>query len=223
MEPLYQSEGGLPKQAYLSNPEKYRMHRFKIFTGKRSWMVPFFTIWTGQAFSLLGSQLVQFALIWYLTKKTGSATVLATASLVGLLPQVVLLRPVAGAMVDRWSRRAVMILSDGTVALATLAGLPFPERQGRNLAYLPGHAGARYGRQLPLASHAGFDQPDGTERKSVARAGRQPDPDGRDEYRLGPAGALLLEFLPVHGVLAIDIGTALLAILPLVLSPSRSR
>jgi MFS transporter, DHA3 family, macrolide efflux protein len=96
------------------------MQRFDIFSGKRSWMAPFFTIWTGQAFSLLGSQLVQFALIWWLTKTTGSATVLATASLVGLLPQV-LLSPVAGAMVDRWSRRAIMMLSDGTVALATLA------------------------------------------------------------------------------------------------------
>ncbi len=49
-----------------------------------NWKAPFFTIWTGQAFSLLGSQLVQFALIWYLTVETGSATVLATVSMVGL-------------------------------------------------------------------------------------------------------------------------------------------
>ncbi|MEZ4518464.1 MAG: hypothetical protein R3C44_17150 [Chloroflexota bacterium] len=31
---------------------------------------PFLTIWVGQAFSLLGSQLVQFALIWWLTEET---------------------------------------------------------------------------------------------------------------------------------------------------------
>jgi MFS transporter, DHA3 family, macrolide efflux protein len=96
------------------------MQNYPFFINERGWKLPFFTIWTGQAFSLLGSQLVQFALIWYLTQLTGSATVLATAAVVGLLPQV-LLGPLAGAMVDRWSRRAVMMLSDGTVALTTLA------------------------------------------------------------------------------------------------------
>ena len=44
------------------------------------WKRPFFTLWIGQAFSLLGSQLVQFALVWWLTRTTGSASVLATAS-----------------------------------------------------------------------------------------------------------------------------------------------
>jgi DHA3 family macrolide efflux protein-like MFS transporter len=29
-----------------------------------NWKVPFFTIWIGQAFSLIGSGLVQFALVW---------------------------------------------------------------------------------------------------------------------------------------------------------------
>ncbi len=28
------------------------------------WAARFFTIWTGQAFSLFGSMLVQFALVW---------------------------------------------------------------------------------------------------------------------------------------------------------------
>jgi len=51
-------------------------------------MRKFFIVWTGQAFSLFGSALVQFALAWWLTKSTGSATVLAialvTAGLVAL-------------------------------------------------------------------------------------------------------------------------------------------
>ena len=85
-----------------------------------NWKVPFFTIWAGQAASLLGSQLVQFALIWWLTKTTGSATVLATATLVGLLPQVIL-GPVTGALVDRWNRRVIMIVADSVIAIATIA------------------------------------------------------------------------------------------------------
>jgi hypothetical protein len=53
----------------------------------RLWKTRYFTIWGGQAFSTAGSQLVQFALIWYLTVDTGSAAVLATAAMVGTLPQ----------------------------------------------------------------------------------------------------------------------------------------
>lgn len=92
--------------------------QFSVKDGK-SWKVPFFTIWGGQALSLLGSQLVQFALIWYLTVQTGSATVLATASLVGLIPHVVL-GPIVGTLVDRWNRRMIMILADSMIALATV-------------------------------------------------------------------------------------------------------
>jgi DHA3 family macrolide efflux protein-like MFS transporter len=77
-------------------------------------------MWIGQAVSLLGSGLVQFALVWYLTDQTGSATVLAMATLVALLPQV-FLGPFSGAVVDRLNRKAVMIVSDSLVALTTLA------------------------------------------------------------------------------------------------------
>src|SRR5687768_18071901 len=84
-----------------------------------AWKPRFFTIWTGQAFSLFGSQLVQFALIWYLTEKTDSATTLAIALLMGLLPQVFLF-PLIGTLVDRWDRRRILIGADGLVALATV-------------------------------------------------------------------------------------------------------
>ncbi|MBT7075953.1 MAG: hypothetical protein HN922_13720, partial [Anaerolineae bacterium] len=46
-----------------------------------NWAFRFFTIWSGQAVSLFGSSLVQFALVWYLTRESGSATILATATL----------------------------------------------------------------------------------------------------------------------------------------------
>lgn len=80
----------------------------------------FLVIWCGQAASLLGSQLVQFALVWWLTQATGSATILALASLAALLPQI-LIGPLAGALVDRWNRRAILIAADATIALVTLA------------------------------------------------------------------------------------------------------
>src|SRR5512141_1631706 len=86
---------------------------------KQNWAGRFFTIWTGQALSLFGSALVQFALIWWLTQKSGSATVLAIAVMVGMLPQIVI-GPFAGALVDRWNRRIIMIVADGTIAAFSL-------------------------------------------------------------------------------------------------------
>jgi len=83
------------------------------------WQIPFFTIWTGQALSLVGSTVTQFALVWYLTKTTGSATVLATASMMALLPGI-FLGPFIGALIDRWNRRVVMIVADSVIALAIL-------------------------------------------------------------------------------------------------------
>src|SRR6185436_8584919 len=84
-----------------------------------NWAIRFYTLWTGQAFSLLGSQLVQFAIIWHLTQKTNSATTLAVASMMGLLPQV-LLSPFIGTWVDRGNRKTILIIADSTVALATV-------------------------------------------------------------------------------------------------------
>ena len=42
----------------------------------------FFVLWSGQAVSIVGTQAVQFALIWWLAERTGSAGALA-ATLVG--------------------------------------------------------------------------------------------------------------------------------------------
>ena len=54
-----------------------------------------------------------------MTSTTKSATVLATATLFAILPQV-FISPFAGALVDRWNRRLVMIAADGLVALSTV-------------------------------------------------------------------------------------------------------
>ena len=86
----------------------------------KSWKTRFFTIWAGQQGSLLGSWIAQFGLVWWLTQETGSATVLATASLVAMLPQV-LLGPFTGTLVDRLPRRWLMVWVD--CGIAALAGL----------------------------------------------------------------------------------------------------
>jgi DHA3 family macrolide efflux protein-like MFS transporter len=183
--------------------------------GPRNWQLPFFTIWTGQAFSVLGSQLVQFALVWWLTQETGSAMVLATAALVGMLPGI-LLGPFAGALVDRTNRRRVMLVADGGIALATL-GLALLYAAG---IMRPWHIYAiMMIRSLGGTFHWPAMQASTSlmvPRKHLARV------QGANQTLFGalnivspPLGAVLIELLPLHGVLGIDIGTALLAIVPL--------
>lgn len=48
-----------------------------------NWKRKFYAIWAGQAVSLITSAILQMAIIFYLTEKTGSAMVLSMASLVG--------------------------------------------------------------------------------------------------------------------------------------------
>ena len=84
-----------------------------------NWKKAFAIIWAGQAMSLIGSQIVSFAVAWWVTQSTGSAAVLVTMAIFGMLPQVVL-GPFIGALVDRWNRRKVMIISDAVIALFAL-------------------------------------------------------------------------------------------------------
>lgn len=88
------------------------------------WKQDFFTIWAGQAFSLITSAILQMAIIFYLTEKTGSAMVLSIASLVGFLPYAVF-GPVIGVLVDRYDRKRIMIGADLMIAAAgaLLAGI----------------------------------------------------------------------------------------------------
>ena len=83
------------------------------------WATPYFSLWSSQALTLLGSQLASFVLIWHLTKTTGSATILSVAMLFNLIPQIIL-GPFAGALIDRWSRKLVIIIADVLIATATL-------------------------------------------------------------------------------------------------------
>lgn len=83
------------------------------------WRLRFWSIWGGQALSLIGSALTQFVLIWWITLETGSPTALATAGLMALLPQA-LLGPLGGTLADRLSRRAIMAVTDAISATCML-------------------------------------------------------------------------------------------------------
>jgi DHA3 family macrolide efflux protein-like MFS transporter len=180
-----------------------------------NWKRPFFIVWTGQAFSLVGSMLVQFALVWWLTESTGSATVLAMATLVGMLPSIVI-GPFAGALVDRWSRRLVMMVADGGIAAATAL---------LAVIYLTGHMQPWhvYVLMFVRAVGGGFHWPAMqastslmVPREQLGRvAGMNQTLQGVMSIVTPPVGAMLLAVMPLYAILAIDVTTAILAIGPL--------
>ena len=164
---------------------------------------------------MFGSMLVQFALVWWLTQKTGSATILATASLVAYLPQV-FLGPFAGAIVDRTNRKAVMIIADSMVALTTLA-LVVITAFGM---LAPWHIYvAMFLRSLGQAFHWPAMQASTSllvpEEHLSRVAGINQALAGAMNIIAPPTGALLIGVLQLQWVLSIDILTAVLAILPL--------
>ncbi len=180
-----------------------------------NWKSPFFTIWTGQAFSLLGSQIVQFALIWYLTIKTGSATVLATVSMMALLPGV-FLSPFIGPLIDRWNRRRIMLIADALIALMTLILallFAFDLIQVWHIYVIMflRAIGGNFHRPAMTASTSLM-----VPKEHLTRIqGVNQMLNGGLNIVAAPLGALLLELLPMKGIVAIDVVTAIIAIVPL--------
>jgi DHA3 family macrolide efflux protein-like MFS transporter len=177
----------------------------------RHWRAHFLAFWTTQALSLLGSGLASFALVWWMTRTTQSASVLALAALAGLLPSVIV-GPFAGALVDRWNRRWVLILSDGVSAMmaAALVVLFWSGAVELWVVYL----------LLALRSVAGAFQFPAVQSSTtlmvpteqLARvAGLNQALQGLMLVAVAPLAALLLERLPLPIILAADVVGAALA------------
>jgi MFS transporter, DHA3 family, macrolide efflux protein len=182
----------------------------------KAWLKSFVPVWIGQAFSMAGSKIVQFALVWWLTELTGSATVLATATMVAMVPEIIL-GPIAGAYVDRWDRKRVMIVADMFIALASLW-----------LAYQfwAGTMQIWYVYVVMLVRSFGgmFHYPAMTAsttlmvpKKHLSRvAGANQTLNGTLSIVAPVLGALLMSLLDLHFVMLVDVGTAVLAVLPLI-------
>ena len=75
-------------------------------------------IWSGQFLSQVGTLMTSLALIFWAYDITGRATELALMSFFALGPRV-LFGPIAGAMIDRWKRKTVLLLCDGAAGVIT--------------------------------------------------------------------------------------------------------
>ena len=181
-------------------------------TADKGWLRNYLPMGIGQIVSLVGSALVQFALVWYVTKETGSATVLATATTAALIPNIVL-GPFVGALVDRWNRKLVMIFADLIVALATLVlALLFATGAIQiwhiiAILLIRSLAGVFQGPARTAATTLMVPKEHLTRLGGINQA-----VDGMINIFSPALGALLMELLPMQGVVAVDIVTAALAI-----------
>ncbi|MCE9622869.1 MAG: MFS transporter [Actinomycetia bacterium] len=79
----------------------------------------FLRVWSGQAVSNLGDGIQRVAVLWWAQKATGSNTVVVMVALATALPGLVA-APFSGWLVDRVSRRLLMLASD---AIRCVAGV----------------------------------------------------------------------------------------------------
>lgn len=85
----------------------------------RNWISVIAIIWCGQALSIFATVAASFAAMWYITETTSSAIWLSLASMAALLP-VALLSPFGGVAADRYNRKHVIILADGSAGIFSL-------------------------------------------------------------------------------------------------------
>jgi len=78
---------------------------------RKVWNKDLVLLLLGQSISRLGDNAHQIALMWFILEKTGSSAIMGTLSALAYIPSV-LLGPFAGVIVDKYSRKKIILLSD---------------------------------------------------------------------------------------------------------------
>ncbi|MFC3833192.1 MULTISPECIES: MFS transporter [Deinococcus] len=181
------------------------------------WQRRYWAVFVGQALSLIGSALTQFVLLWWITDTTGSVAALSTAGMAALLPQA-LLGPLGGTLADRYSRRVIMIVAD-TVSAACMVVLivlfATDQVQLWHVYVMMFIRSCMQAFQAPAsaASTAMLVPPEFLDRA----AGLNQTLMGIMTIAAAPLGALAISVMPLGAALSIDVVTALLGLVPLLI------
>lgn len=180
----------------------------RLPTGMRA----FTLIWLGQLISLLGTGMTRFAITVWAYQMTGSATALALVGFFSFTP-VVILSPLAGALVDRWNRKLVMALSDLAAGLATVALLILHLTSGLHIWHLyaaGAFAGAFEAFQFPAFSASISTM---LKKEQYGRAnGMMALADSASGIVAPFLAGVLLPLIGLGGVMTIDVITFVLAV-----------
>lgn len=178
-----------------------------------SGMRAFTFIWVGQFLSLLGSGATRFAVTLWAWEMTGRATDLTLLAFFGFAP-LIIMTPIAGALVDRWrNRKLVMMLSDLAAGLVTIFYLIMALSGGLQIWHLYVGAivaGVFESFQFPAYSAAISTMVD---KKHYGRTSAMMSLAEAASGIFAPiAGATLYALVKIEGVLLLDVITFLFAV-----------
>ena len=175
-------------------------------------MFGFTIVSLGQFVSMLGSGMTRFALTFWAWEVTGEATALALVAFFSFAPAVVF-SPIAGVIVDRVSRKAVMIVSDLAAGLSTVVILILHMTGNLQIwhLYAAGFFAATFESfQFPAYSAAISTM---VEKKHYARANAMLGLAGSASGIVAPMLAgLLFAILGIDGIMVIDVVTFVFAV-----------
>lgn len=112
------------KQNHITAPTVYSSTHHRSLWRNRDYVI----LWSGQLVSAFGSRIAVFAVPLFIVAFTGSPALAGLLSALSTVPSVVLSLP-AGALVDRWNRKWVMIVCDSGRAIA-LVSIPLAAALG---------------------------------------------------------------------------------------------
>lgn len=85
---------------------------------QNSWKRRILLFFISQSITLFGSQLVQMAVLWYITLQTDCGGWIAAFSVFSYLPQF-FISFIGGVMADRRNKKHLLLVSDGLIAAVT--------------------------------------------------------------------------------------------------------
>jgi DHA3 family macrolide efflux protein-like MFS transporter len=176
-------------------------------------MRAFTIVWFGQLVSLLGTAMTGFALAYWAYITTGTATALALVGFFAFAPTI-LVSPIAGALVDRWNRKLMMMLSDLAAISSTVIIFLLYSANSLQIwhLYITGAFASVFGAfQFPAYSAAVTTM---VSKKQYGRASGMLSTAQFASGIFAPilAAALIITPIGIGGILMIDILTFLVAI-----------
>jgi DHA3 family macrolide efflux protein-like MFS transporter len=171
----------------------------------------------GQLFSLLGSSITQFAIIWWLTEASGSTVILSIASFFYILPLTIVV-PIAGVFADRLNRKKILIVVDSCMAsviLFLIFSFNFGLKNPIVIIITNGFLGLFQGFHAPTLAAI---VPTMVPKDKLSRMNGVNFLLSGFMYIIGPViASILLAFIPIEILLWMDPLTFLIALVPLIL------
>ncbi|MEM9777781.1 MAG: MFS transporter [Chloroflexota bacterium] len=184
-----------------------------FLTSTRTGFSGFAIVWIGQLVSLVSTGVTRFALTIWVYQQTQSATALALVAFFAFAP-LVIMSPIAGALVDRWNRKLVLMLSDLGAGLATIFLLIMFSTGNLQLwhVYVAGAIASTFESfQFPAFSAATTLM---LNKEQFGRASGMLSTANAASRVVAPIlGGLLLPLIGLNGIFAIDIVTFSFALL----------